>query len=309
LREQLKQYEKERDEAEKRKKKAEEDRGKTSGAGAAAEAGVPSVEGEKKKSPMEFIKESASNAQKELEKLTNWGYQVAEGAKAIGSAFGQAFKDIASGSKTTQEALSSMFQSIADHFFDMAAQIISQMLVMYTLKLILGLFGGGGGGTNYSGAFGSGSPVNFNPDAFKMPKLAAEGAYWSGGFQAFANGGFVSGPTLGLVGEGSEAEYIIPASKMRSAMNRYASGARGSSVIPGNGESDGGPTSGLAAMNASSIDVRYTVERINSVDYVTADQFRTGMAQAAQQGATQGEQRTLRRLQQSRATRSRLGMN
>jgi hypothetical protein len=62
-------------------------------------------------------------------------------------------------------------------------------------------------------------------------------------------------------------------------------------------------------MNASSIDVRYTVERINSVDYVTADQFRTGMAQAAQQGATQGEQRTLRRLQQSRATRSRLGMN
>jgi hypothetical protein len=51
------------------------------------------------------------------------------------------------------------------------------------------------------------------------------------------------------------------------------------------------------------------VERINSVDYVTADQFRAGMAQAAQQGATQGEQRTLRRLQQSRATRSRLGMN
>ncbi len=117
------------------------------------------------------------------------------------------------------------------------------------------------------------------------------------------------GPTRALIGEGGESEYVIPASKMRSAMNRYASGARGSAVIPGNGESDGGPTSGLAAMNASSIDVRYTVERINSVDYVTADQFRAGMAQAAQQGATQGEQRTLRRLQQSRATRSRLGMN
>jgi tape measure domain-containing protein len=281
--------------------------------GMAAETGV-SVDQEKKKSPMEFIKEASVSAQEELAKLSNWGYQVAEGAKTIGSAFGQAFKDIASGSKTTQEALSSMFQSIADSFFDMAAQIISQMLIMYTLKLVLGLFGGGGGGfsysgANYSGTFGSGSPVNFNPGAFSMPKLAAEGAYWSGGFQAFANGGFVSGPTLGLVGEGSEAEYIIPASKMRSAMNRYASGARGSAVIPGNGEGDGGPTSGLAAMNASSIDVRYTVERINSVDYVTADQFRAGMAQAAQQGATQGEQRTLRRLQQSRATRSRLGMN
>jgi tape measure domain-containing protein len=283
------------------------------GRGAGIASTAQGTEQAAKAKPGDGIVQGIADAQKKLNDLTNVEKQVVAGANAIGSAFGQAFRDIASGSQTTQEALSSMFQSIADHFFDMAAQIISQMLVMYTLKLILGLFGGGGGfsysGANHSGAFGSGSPVNFNPGAFSMPKLAAEGAYWSGGFQAFASGGFVSGPTLGLVGEGSEAEYIIPASKMRSAMNRYASGARGSSVIPGNGESDGGPTSGLAAMNASSIDVRYTVERINSVDYVTADQFRAGMAQAAQQGATQGEQRTLRRLQQSRATRSRLGMN
>ena len=59
---------------------------------------------------------------------------------------------------------------------------------------------------------------------------------------------------------------------------------------------------------AAGIDVRFNVERINSVDYVTADQFQAGIRQAAQQGATQGEQRTLRRLQQSRSTRSRLGM-
>jgi len=56
------------------------------------------------------------------------------------------------------------------------------------------------------------------------------------------------------------------------------------------------------------IDVRYTVERINSVDYVTADQFQQGMQRAAQQGAAQGEQRTLRRLQMSTSTRKRLGM-
>jgi len=286
------------DELEKRKKKAEEDRGKTSTTGATVEAGVP-VEQEKQKSPLDFIKETATSAQKELEKLTNWGYQVAEGAKSIGSAFGQAFKDIASGSKTTQEALSSMFQSIADHFFDMAAQIIAQMLVMYTLKLVLGLFGGGGGAVNANTGGFAGMTVPNN----------ALGETMTFQMMSFADGGFVMGPTQALIGEGGESEYVIPASKMRSAMNRYASGARGSAVIPGNGEGDGGPTSGLAAMNASSIDVRYTVERINSVDYVTADQFRTGMAQAAQQGATQGEQRTLRRLQQSRATRSRLGMN
>jgi len=50
------------------------------------------------------------------------------------------------------------------------------------------------------------------------------------------------------------------------------------------------------------------VERINSVDYVTADQFRSGMQQAAQQGATQGEQRTLRRLQMSATTRRKVGI-
>ena len=269
--------------------------------GAAAEAGVP-LDQEKKKSPMEFIKEASVSAQEELAKLSNWGYQVAEGAKSIGSAFGQAFKDIASGSKTTQEALSSMFQSIADHFFDMAAQIIAQMLVMYTIKSVLGLFGGGIGGGFSGGAAGFGGSFDAG-----ISGLGGVPNY-SGAFK-FAEGGFVNGPTNAIIGEGGESEYVIPASKMRSAMNRYASGARGSAVIPGNGESDAGPTSGLAAMNASSIDVRYTVERINSVDYVTADQFRAGMAQAAQQGATQGEQRTLRRLQQSRATRSRLGMN
>ena len=59
---------------------------------------------------------------------------------------------------------------------------------------------------------------------------------------------------------------------------------------------------------ATSIDVRYSVERINNVEYVTADQFRAGMQQAAVQGAQRGEQATLRRLQQSGSTRRRLGI-
>jgi hypothetical protein len=44
------------------------------------------------------------------------------------------------------------------------------------------------------------------------------------------------------------------------------------------------------------------------VDYVTADQFRAGMQQAAAQGAQRGEQATIRRLKQSQSTRSRLGI-
>jgi tape measure domain-containing protein len=69
-------------------------------------------------------------------------------------------------------------------------------------------------------------------NATTRPKAAAQGAYWPGGFQAFANGGIVTKPTLGLVGEGGEPEYIIPQSKMAAASANYLSGARGDSVIP-----------------------------------------------------------------------------
>jgi len=122
---------------------------------------------------------------------------------------------------------------------------------------------------------------------------------------AFAEGGFVTGPTNALIGEGGEPEYIIPASKMRAAMGRYAGGARGASVIPGNGESGGGS---MGAAPSGTIDVRYSIERINNVDYVTADQFQRGMAQAAQQGAIQGERRAMRSLKNSSATRRGVGI-
>ena len=48
----------------------------------------------------------------------------------------------------------------------------------------------------------------------------------------FAQGAVVNGPTLALVGEGGESEYIIPASKMAAASANYLNGARGGAVIP-----------------------------------------------------------------------------
>jgi len=50
------------------------------------------------------------------------------------------------------------------------------------------------------------------------------------------------------------------------------------------------------------------VERINNVDYVTADQFQRGMAQAAEQGARRGEQRTLYSLRQNTNIRRSIGV-
>jgi hypothetical protein len=226
------------------------------------------------------------------------------GANAIGNAFSQSFQGLVTGTQTAQEALSNFFKSIGEAFVSMAAEIIAKQLVMITLQTILkalGFVGGGGNG-------GGGDPLKGvgGADWTKYIKPAADGAYWPGGFEAFADGGLVTKPTMGLIGEGGEPEYVIPQSKMSAAMSRYSRGARGESVIPGNGgdtESAGG-----TAVATAPIDVRYTVERINSVDYVTADQFQRGMQQAAAQGAKQGQQLTLRQLQQSTTTRRRLGI-
>ena len=139
-------------------------------------------------------------------------------------------------------------------------------------------------------------------------QFAVRGLLQSTGLPMFAaEGGYVSGPTNTVVGEGGESEYIIPESKMRESMARYSRGARGSSVIPeAGGSGTSGEGGGVAV--AAPIDVRYSVERINSVDYVTADQFQQGMQQAATQGAKQGEQQTLKRLQMSGSTRRRIGI-
>jgi hypothetical protein len=231
----------------------------------------------------------------ELNQLTDPINAAVTGANAIGSAFQQAFQGLVTGSMTAQEALSSFFKSIGEAFVSMAAEIIAKQLVMITLQTILkalGFTGGGGGGGTPMDLSGT---QTFNVPVSQMP---------SG--MAFAEGGFVTGPTNALIGEAGEPEYVIPASKMRTAMSRYAGGARGNNVIPGSGAEGGTEQGGVATMEP--IDVRYSVERINSVDYVTADQFQAGMARAAQQGAVQGERRAMRSLKNSSATRRSVGI-
>jgi TP901 family phage tail tape measure protein len=62
---------------------------------------------------------------------------------------------------------------------------------------------------------------------------------------SFAVGGVVQRPTLAMVGEGGEREYIVPESKMAAASSRYLAGARGAEVIPTTANS-GQATSGGA---------------------------------------------------------------
>jgi hypothetical protein len=66
---------------------------------------------------------------------------------------------------------------------------------------------------------------------------------------AFAKGGVVSGPTLAMVGEGGEPEYIIPERKMAQASMNYLNGARGGAVIPAYAQ--GGYIGGNAQINVT----------------------------------------------------------
>ena len=247
----------------------------------------------------ERLEGALAGATGQLNELIDPINQIVAGANAIGTAFQQAFSGLVSGAMTGQQALASFFQGVGDHFLDMASKIIAKMIEMFILEQVLGIFGGavggGGGGGGFSGAFGSGGP-SFNAGAFSGPSLMAEG-------------GFVTGPTSAIIGEGGESEYVIPSSKMNAAMARYSRGARGENVLAGGGTEGGDAQAMTGAMPvATPIDVRYSVERINDVEYVTADQFRAGMQQAAAQGAQRGEQQTLRRLQQSPSVRKRVGV-
>ena len=65
-------------------------------------------------------------------------------AETLGSAFGESFKGLVTGSMTAREALANLFQRTADHFLDMAAQMIAAQIKMQILGIGLQLFGGAG---------------------------------------------------------------------------------------------------------------------------------------------------------------------
>lgn len=224
---------------------------------------------------------------KELDELTKASNLVAFGAKAIGDSFANSFKGIISGSMGAKEALSSFFKGIADAFLDMAAQIIAKWITMTILNSVLSLFPGGGGGGGGKGL-----------DKLPMDDISRYAVPLPG----FAEGGYVTGPTNALIGEGGQSEYVIPASKMMQAMSNYSAGKRGASIL---GDSS---TTGDNSMGGSTGAFTLETVVINNIEYATVDQVRTMSNAAAKQGAEGGFSKSMSSLRNSRSQRSRLGM-
>ena len=213
--------------------------------------------------------------------------------------------EMIAGTKSAEQVFVEFLSSIADALINTAKQMIAQYIALGIARMFA--MGSSPGGFAPSGPLAAVGNINPIPTSFTP----------------FARGGIVSQPTLfpfakgtGLMGEAGP-EAIMPlkrgadgklgvAANLDGAMSRYrrspgagGGGAEGGGTVEGGSAAAGGPMA---------IDVRYSVERINDVEYVTASQFQAGMRQAAQQGAAQGEQRTLRRLQQSPSTRKRVGV-
>ena len=210
---------------------------------------------------------------KELEKGTsNTENKSVPAVNKLKEAFEGVKETIASGLHSAVMGLIDGTKSLGESLAGIAKQIGSMMLK----KAIFGAFG----------------------------LQAAEGAYVSNGIRPFAAGGMVTKPTMGLVGEAGEDEYIIPASKMAQSMQRYSAGARGESVIPGTGQSSaGGGADAQTTVNYSG-----PILNFNSEEFVPKSAIGQIINSAASKGAAAGESRTMSTLRNSRGARARIGM-
>lgn len=110
--------------------------------------------------PKEEVDQRIGRLKDELADLTNTGKVAITVAEGIGTSFANSFKGVISGAMTAQEALASFFQSVADRFLDMAAQIIAKWIEMTILNSVLRLFPGGGGLTPFAGGAATGGATN-----------------------------------------------------------------------------------------------------------------------------------------------------
>jgi len=93
----------------------------------------------------------------------------------------------------------------------------------------------------------------------------------------FAEGGVVTGPTMALVGEGGEPEYIVPQSKAGAFAANWMAGVRGPSAIPRFAEG------GMVVPSANVSIQTGPVTQMNGTNYVTTQD----LSRAVQAGVNQ----------------------
>jgi hypothetical protein len=94
----------------------------------------------------------------------------------------------------------------------------------------------------------------------------------------FAEGGVVTGPTMALVGEGGEPEYIVPQSKAGAFAANWMAGVRGAAAIPRFAEG------GVVVPASANVNIQTgPVTQMNGTNYVTTQD----LSRAVQAGVNQ----------------------
>ena len=115
---------------------------------------------------------------KRLEALMDTQKQIVELSKAIESSFSDSFKGIIKGTMSVQDAFRNMFMRIADHFLDMAAQMMAAQISRGFLGMFSSLFSPFNFGNDIQGPAPGFSPVmeaaNGGPVGMRQPYLVGE---------------------------------------------------------------------------------------------------------------------------------------
>lgn len=141
-------------------------------------------------------------AQKRMERIAEQQARAREYVDQLTNGFTNLAVSVISGASSMEQALSQFFNTILSYLANQAFQSLFGSL----FNGLFGLGGFGGGGLSAGGAFNAAA----SPSGIGGFIGSANGNVLQGGFQAFANGGVVTRPTLGLIGEGSMNEAVVP---------------------------------------------------------------------------------------------------
>jgi hypothetical protein len=235
-------------------------------------------------------------------------------------------QEVVAGTKTAEEAFADFLNTIADQLIQTAATLIAQYIAIGLAKAFAGLGTPVGGQTSLPGtSIGSGGGEFTNIAGNVFGTLGT-----NFGIRQRADGGPVSSNTPYIVGERGP-ELFVPFQQgnitsneeleaqmrdTRSANMAFSSSsssfqqlqsvnlpftrnAEQSSMVAAERET------AQAISNPAPLNVRFESQVINGVEYVTAEQHRQGMAQAAERGRSL----TLSALQGSVKTRKKVGLS
>ena len=251
--------------------------------------------------PRVIVQDRMSLLQDDERKMMNLGNQAVSVANTIGDSFADAFQGVITGSKTAQEALGQMFESIAASFAKMAADIIANQIQQAILGLLGGVIGGGIGGGGGIGAFGNSGILGLAGGAFGFAK---GGAFGANGIVPFAKGGVVDSPTMFKFAKGGSFQTGVAGEAGPEAILPLTRGAGGKLGVrmevpkrPTGGRSRNAAAEAGAMATSKPIKVQVESQVINGVEYVTKDQFDSGLRGAvgqAQQATAKSMRTSLR---------------